>query len=261
MQSGSIDPSLPVPLYHQITLLLKHRIKAGDYSYAEILPPEHLLAEEFGVSRITIARALQGLVSDGLVRRRRGAGTEVTFKHANEGSASNLAHLMQNLEELGSRTSATVLEFDYVAPSRLVAEELGLEEGQQVQRAVRVRRFESVPFSYLVSYVPDDIGKTFKRADLETMPLHRILEMRGHKLASAIQHFSAVISDAKLSTPLDVAIGSALLKMERTVRNQHGRGIEFLEAWYVSERYRHTTRLSSISADSPVESAQLGTES
>lgn len=260
MQSGSIDHKLPVPLYHQIALLLKHRIKAGDYESGVCLPPEHVLAEEFGVSRITVARALKGLVSDGLVRRRRGAGTEVTYKPAGEGSSSNLAHLMQTVEELGSRTQATVLKFEYILPSKVVAEELGLAEGQQVQRAVRVRRFDTVPFSYLISYVPEEIGRTFNRSDLECTALHRLFELRGHRFTSTVQHVSAVLSDAHLSTALDVSIGSPLLKIERTVRDQHGQGIQFLEAWYVSERYRHTIRLSNVQADAPGASPQEQTE-
>ena len=72
------------PLYHQIDLLIRHRITSGHYADAEILPSEHALAEEFGVSRITIARALNNLAQGGLVKRRRGSGTAVTLPAAAE---------------------------------------------------------------------------------------------------------------------------------------------------------------------------------
>ncbi len=63
------------PLYHQITLVLRERIEAGYYGPEGRIPSELDLSKEFDVSRITVSRAINDLAQEGLVERRRGAGS------------------------------------------------------------------------------------------------------------------------------------------------------------------------------------------
>lgn len=238
-----IQADLPVPLYHQVNLVLKERIKSGAYAFEETIPSEAELAQEFGVSRITVGRALQELVNEGLVKRRRGAGTTVTFRHS-EQTAANIAHFRNTLAEIASTTTVRVLEFGYVAADEQVATALTVPVGTTVQRAVRVRSYRDTPFSHLVTYLPESIGLTFTEAELAASSLHALLKRAGHEPAEATQHFTAIKADVQRASVLDILVGEPLLKVERIVRNARKETIEYLHASYVGERYSHTMRIS-----------------
>jgi GntR family transcriptional regulator len=128
---------------HRIYLLLQEEIARGTPPAGQALPGEHRLAEDFGVSRVTIRRALEALESEGLVERRAGSGTVVRDRpDSRVGMTANLTNLMPQLVEMGQRTTARLLEFSYGPPGAAVARALGLAEGAAVQRAVRVRLVE-----------------------------------------------------------------------------------------------------------------------
>src|SRR5260221_13750492 len=73
-----LDSSLPTPLYHQIYMILRSRIRAGSFTPNALLPGEQEMALLFKVSRITVKRALNELAADGLISRHRGRGSIVT---------------------------------------------------------------------------------------------------------------------------------------------------------------------------------------
>jgi GntR family transcriptional regulator len=68
----------PVPLYHQLEQDLRARIKGQEFKIGEALPTEERICAEYGVSRITVRRALETLIAEGLINKRRGVGTFVT---------------------------------------------------------------------------------------------------------------------------------------------------------------------------------------
>src|SRR4051812_46886122 len=67
----------PVPLYHQLEQDLVDRISGGEFAPGDLLPSEEGICEQYGVSRITVRRALESLIHQGLIVRRRGVGSFV----------------------------------------------------------------------------------------------------------------------------------------------------------------------------------------
>ncbi|MFU2024528.1 GntR family transcriptional regulator, partial [Bordetella avium] len=78
--------SLPLPKYHQIYLVLREQVQEGRFDQDGV-PGEHALADQFEVARITIRKAMEMLVADGLVSRRPGLGTWPLRAAANPASA------------------------------------------------------------------------------------------------------------------------------------------------------------------------------
>lgn len=224
---------------HRIFLLLQDDIAHGRPAAGQALPGENRLAQDYGVSRVTIRRALDALERAGLVERRAGSGTVVRRSPADGVSLSaDMASLMPQLVEMGQTTTARLLDFAYTDPAPAVAEALGLVPGQRVQRATRVRLIEGKPFSHLTTDVPEDIAQRYSEADLATTPLLRLMEQGGVRLDRAHQTVSATLAAPQVADALEVAVGAPLLSLVRVVRDADGRGVEHLSALYRPDRFR-----------------------
>jgi GntR family transcriptional regulator len=233
-----LDSGARVPLYHQIFLILRNRIYGGEVRPGELVPGEQDLAAEFRVSRITAKRALNELADAGLVVRERGRGTRVIHRPPAPAVTASIEGWLENISLMGIATEARVLEFGYVAASEDIAQALDIEAGTDVQHAERVRSLDGVPMSYLVTYVPADIGRQFDREDLDTKPLLLLLELAGVNVASARQTISATIADAEVAGALSIHAGAPLIEVRRVVRDSSGRPVEYIRVLYRPDVYR-----------------------
>ena len=241
-----VDERLPTPLYHQIYLVLRNKILDGEYSLGALLPSEQQTGRQFGVSRITAKRALNELAADGLVVRERGRGTKVTYQAASPPVRASVEGMLENLLAMGLKTKVSVREFGYVAANEEVARALKCAQGDRVQRAVRVRRLEGEPFSYLTTFVPEEIGRNYSRDDLVRKPLLALLEREGIVVSGAEQTITATLADADSAAALGVELGSPLLRIRRIVHDQSERPVEYITALYRPDRYQYRMRLSRV---------------
>ncbi len=241
-----VSDSLRMPLYHQIYLVLRQQILSGAYDYDDLVPSELELVEEYDVSRVTARRALDELAEEGLVKRERGKGTRVQFRRPSMPLESSVEGLLENLLAMGLETGVRLIDFEYVSANDEVANALDCPLGTIVQRAVRVRSFDSGPFSYLVTYVPQDIGRNYDANDLASQPLLQLLERSGVVVEGAQQRISATLADADVAEFLETEVGAALLEIRRIVSDEDGRPIEFIRALYRPDRYQYQMVLSRV---------------
>ena len=226
-----------VPKTRRIYLALREMIASGSFGADAALPGEQALAAEHKVSRVTVRRALAGLEREGLIDRRRGAGTFVIGGAAAKPMVADLADVLSNLIEMGRSTDVRLLSFGYQEPSFAVADALRLAKGERVQRSVRVRIIDGEPFSYLTTHVPERIGMTYSEPELASKPLLALLERSGVSVDRAAQEVSAVLAAPEVAAALNVGIGSALIALTRVVFDAEGRGVEHLHALYRPDRY------------------------
>jgi GntR family transcriptional regulator len=235
-----------MPLYHQIYLILRQKILGGDFSYDDRIPSELGLVEEYEVSRITARRALDELAKEGLVKRERGKGTRVQFRRPTLPLESSVEGLLENLLAMGLETDVKLIDFEYVSANDEVAKALDCDQGTIVQRAVRVRSFDTGPFSYLVTYVPQDIGSNYDSNDLATQPLLQLLERSGVVVEGAQQRITATLADADVADLLETEVGIALLEIRRIVTDSDGRPVEYIRGLYRPDRYQYNMVLSRV---------------
>lgn len=221
----------------QVYLVLRDRILSGAYGYGAKLPPEVELAGYHDVSRVTVRRALGELERERLIERRRSAGTRVIYRPAPAPMVADISGVLANLAEMGRRSAVKLLEFGYVPAEGPVAQALGIKPDQTLQRAVRVRSVDGVPFSYLTTHVPEGVAVTFTERELGTRPLLELLERAGVKVERARQRIGAGLATPAVAKVLDVRPGSPLIELVRVVRDQSGRGVEHLHALYRPDRY------------------------
>ncbi|ETF04109.1 GntR family transcriptional regulator [Advenella kashmirensis W13003] len=235
----------PTPRYYKIYRLLKQAIENGQYDHQEAMPGENVLAETYQVSRLTIRRSLDLLQSEGLVERRQGAGTYPLPRNAATlPLTADINKLVAHLNKMGTGTQVRVLDVQYEMANRIVAHQLALPAKSKVQKAIRVRYHDGKPFSYLVTYVPEDIGRRYTKEDMTRQSLQAILKGLGLRLGSAEQTFTATAADAHHAEALGVTISSPLLCIKRLTRDKQGRPIEYLVAVYNPERFEYHMALS-----------------
>lgn len=246
---GSVDPTSRVPLYHQIYVVMRNLIYSGQLGPGETVPGEQDLAENFGVSRITAKRALNEMAAAGLVVRERGRGTRVVLRPPAPSVTTSLEGWLENISLMGIATEARVLEFDYLPANEDVANALRLEPGEPVQRSVRVRSLDGESMSYLVTWLPEDIGRGFERDDLSQYALLTLLERAGVKVASARQSVSATLADPAVSAALNIDPGAPLLEVRRLVFDASDRPVEYIRVLYRPDRYRFEMNLKRVHRD------------
>ncbi len=235
----------------RVYLHLHDQITEGQLSAGETLPGEQRLAEKFGVSRVTVRRALDTLSRNGLIERQAGSGTRVSGQTTlGAPAAMDFNTLMPQLVEMGQSTTARLLSFSYGKAPEVVASAMGLASDQQVQVATRVRLTHDVPFSHLTTYVPASIAENYSESDLATTPLFKLLERSGVQIEEAHQTVSATLAGPDVAEALGVAVGSALLSLKRIVRDVEGNGVEYLSGLYRSDMFRLEMPLTRVGTGS-----------
>ena len=230
-------------------MALRDEIANERFAAGTRLPSEHRLADRFGVSRITVRRALDGLAAAGLIEKRNGAGSIVLGQTSAEPHiAANFATLMPQLVEFDRRTTAKLLSFVYTKPPKPVAKALGLQDKERVQSAVRIRYCDGKPFSHLTTHVPEAIAQSYDETDLTQYPLFRLLERSGVRVESAHQSVTAALAAPDVADALQVEVGSPLLSLTRVVKAADGRGVEHLSALYQPDLFRLEMTLTRVGA-------------
>ena len=221
----------------RVYLLLRDEMAAGLHRPAGSLPSEQRLAQQFGVSRVTIRRALDALAADGWSNAAPGRAPSCATAAPPVACRWISPPCCRNWSTWAERTTARLLSFSYGAAPQRVVEAMSLPAGARVQTAVRVRLIDETPFSHLTTYVPEEIAAGYTEADLATTPLFRLLERSGVQVRDARQSVSAALASPDVAEALGVSVGSALLSLRRVVRDAEGRGVEYLSALYRSDLF------------------------
>ncbi len=241
--------ALPLPKYHQVYLVLREQLTEG--RFVRGVPGEMHLMKEFGVARVTVRKALERLVADGLIERSPGRGTVAVTPVRERGAerpghGARLTGLLENIVDMGLRTSVKVVRCEVLPATELVARQLDIAIDVPVQKAVRVRSTRLGPLSYITTHVPQSIAKAFGRRELARKPILMLIESSGVVIGRARQSISARLADAEVARLLQVDVGSALLAVQRLVLDVDDRPVQWLQGLYRPDRYQYQMQLSRV---------------
>ncbi len=232
--SISVDRRSPVPLYFQVSAQLEQAIESGTLGPGYKLDNEVALADSLGLSRPTMRRAIQELVSKGLLVRKRGVGTQVV--HGRVRREVELTSLYDDLAASGQRPATKVL-LNMIAPAPPeIAQEIGVSAGDPVLHLQRLRLADGVPLAILRNWLPENLLKPADE-DLEENGLYRLIRAGGTHLRIARQRIGARGANAEEAKLLDEPKGAPLLTMQRTAYDDQGRVVEYGDHVYRAETY------------------------
>ena len=207
----TLEPSSPLPLYHQLERVLAERITEG--RYRDGFPGDHELAAEFSVSRGTVRQALDRLARSGLIVRQQGRGSFVAAPLEYPlGRFYRFAHEMQ---VRGIPESSRVLARGTVRAPAAVAGALGLARGDRLLRIVRLRLAGDRPLLLETSHFPDDVGAPLRFADLSAGSMYDLLEQSGVRLSRVTEEVHPVSLRAEEADPFGLPAGAPAFAVER----------------------------------------------
>ncbi len=212
---------------------LRRAIIEGEFPPGSRLPNEEALCTRFGVSRITLREAVRGLIEDGYVVRRQGAGTFVTSGPVLRNSLDTNFSYTEYLESTGIKVTKKVIEANTIPADEEVQLDLALEPQANVVEIRRVRIAGKKPAIYSVDYLPADIVDP--RRDMKSFgqSLYRLLSSRGHDVDHARTVLTPVIATKPLADILEVAIGTPLQHLKQIDFDTGGRPVMRSLEWHV----------------------------
>ena len=240
----SIDFPDHLPLYAQVEQALIARITDGSLGPGTRLPSEDCLVQEYAVSRTTIRAAIQSLIQRGLVEIQRGKGTFVALPKITQ-ELTELTGFVEDMQTLGRKAAAKVLDQQIVAASEVVARQLALPQGSPVVRIQRVRLADGKPLSFDETYLPKELGRKITTHNLETNPIFSLLEEKYNTpLVEAEYRLEASCADSAVATALNIDVGSAIFLIERTSYSIGHRPVDYEKLHYRGDQIRFVTRLA-----------------
>lgn len=232
--SITVDRRSPVPLYFQVSAQIEQAIESGHLAPGHKLENEVALADQLGLSRPTMRRAIQELVSKGLLVRKRGVGTQVV--HGQVRRQVELTSLYDDLASSGQRPATVVLVNEVEPAPAGVAAELGVAAGTPVLRLERQRLAAGEPLALLRNWLPEGIVSP-SDADLEESGLYQLIRATGTHMRIARQRIGARGATTAEGRLLGERKGAPLLSMQRTAYDDQGRVVEYGDHVYRAETY------------------------
>ncbi len=230
------------PLFASVGAALKREIAAGRFAQADVLPGERELCEMLDVSRTTLRRAIAGLVDEGVLVHRHGAGTFVRRNSPHvEQPLSRLTSFTEDMRLRGLTASSRVIERGTFLPTPEESMMLDISLSETVFRLARLRLADGVPMAIERAAVP---VRFLGGAEPVGDSLYAALEASGFRPVRALQRLRAVVIGAAEASLLGIAEGAPALDIHRIAYVADGRRVEFTRSFYRSDTYDFVAELT-----------------
>jgi GntR family transcriptional regulator len=236
---GSLDESSSLPLYQQLQRALREAIDKHLLAPDDALPAERDLAIEFDVSRITVRKAIDGLVGEGLLVRRQGSGTFVRARV--EKNFSKLTSFSEDMRARGRNPRSVWLKraAGTVTPEEALT--LRSSPGTPVYRFHRIRFADDAPMCLEYATL---LASCLPAINTVESSLYEALEKAGNRPVRALQRLRAVLFTQEQADLLAAQEKDAGLLVERLSFHKDGRAIEFTQSYYRGDTYDFVAELN-----------------
>ncbi len=223
------------PAYKRIQHAILKRIDAAELKPGDAVASERELARTHKVSLMTARHALAGLESEGVVERRRGAGT---FVAAPKIHFNKLMSYTEHMSSRGLAPRSRVLAAKIIEDEQEVSARLNLPATSRLVKIARLRLTGEEPFALETCYLPASEFSELVDAPLGRSSLFAALEHNyGVELAYADEEIDATAADAHLAEMLALPKGSALLRIRQVIYSTKGKATIYVVGYYRSERH------------------------
>ncbi len=249
MQKGEVRLNInsPIPLYEQIQDYILGHIATGKWEYNTRIPSERNLAEQFEVSRATVAKAIKELVRAGHLNVQIGKGTYVSETSMKQ-QIETLTSFTEEMELRGQKTVSQVLSATVKIAPPDILEVLDIPVGTSIVELQRVRHVSNSPMAIeCASVVANLCPNILENHDFRRESLYAVLrEKYGINLVSAEQTFEARSASADEAKLLGIAEGMPVLAIHRVTYDSQNRACEEVKSVYRGDRYKFRAKLSRI---------------
>jgi GntR family transcriptional regulator len=234
-----LDPEDSQPLYQQLQRAIRDAIERKVLAPDDALPPEREMAADLSVSRITVRKAIDGLVEEGLLVRRQGSGNFVASR-----IEKNFAKLTSFSEDMRSRGRTPKSVWIKRSEGHVTPEEaltLRLGPGTPVYRFHRLRYADETPMCLEYATI---VGTALPSLNAVKNSLYEALESAGNRPVRALQRLRALLLNAEQAKLLHAREGDAGLLVERIGFLRDGRAVEFCQTYFRGDTYDFIAELT-----------------
>ncbi|HEX6569162.1 MAG TPA: GntR family transcriptional regulator [Acidimicrobiales bacterium] len=201
--------------YRAIADELRRRVEGRELAAGALLPSESELSAAYGVSRVTVRKALELLRDEGLIDARQGFGWFVATDPVRQ-TLGRLGTIEAQLGALGVGSERRVVGFRFVTAPPRVRQVLGVDTVLEVRR---VNHADGQPFARVTVWCREDVGARLSRADVESSPFYELVDV---PIGGATQTIGAAAAGPDDAALLAVPVGSPVLRCERVTRGVDG---------------------------------------
>jgi GntR family transcriptional regulator len=239
-KNGSTKNSNGLPAYQRIQKVIRERIAAGELTTGDVVQSERELARIHGVSLMTARHALSSLEQEGIVERRRGAGT---FIAAPKIHFNKLTSYTEQMASRGLATSAKVLVSKVIDSDQEICARLGLPPMSRLVKVQRLRLAAGEPFAHETCYLSAEEFQDLASAPLGRDSLFSILQREYNvELAHADEEVDATAADPATADLLGIPRKSPLLRIRQIIYSSKGKATIYALCLYRSDRHNLTIR-------------------
>ncbi len=233
-----LDQDSPIPLHAQIEEYLRELITRKEYRNGDkFLPKEVAMSMKLGVSRNTIRQAINKLVHEGLIERKKGVGTKVATQRIST-RLDNWISFTKEMRNQGIEVVNYLVNAVLVIPDSEVQKALSIDKSKKVWKLEKIRGSKDAKYLYSVSYFHPRIG--IKSDDNFRRPLYELLEQEHNVIVTTSKEkLRAIKADNKMAAMLDLDTGMAILRRERLVLDVGERPVEYNIVFYHTDHFTY----------------------
>ncbi|MFC3395310.1 GntR family transcriptional regulator [Brenneria rubrifaciens] len=213
-------------IYKLIADQIRSRINSAEFRVGEALPSEKNLALELSVSRMTIRKAIQQLVAEGLLERRHGSGTYILQKDVQLKSHA-LNSFAEHMRLIGRATTNEVVDFRIIPAPPSIARQLRLRSDEKIYFARRLRYVDGKSCMLEDSYLPVAPFPELSVKHLQGSKFAYIEDEKHIEIAGCYEIFSPILAEGAVARLLNVNEGMPLLQMTSLSQSVDGAYIDF----------------------------------
>lgn len=229
-------------LHLQAEKYLRELITKEEYQNGKMLPNEVAMSAQLKISRNTLRQAINKLVFEGLLVRKKGVGTRVARKAIN-GGVKNWHSFSQEMKMLGIEVKNFELHLSKKKASAEIANFFGVEEGTRCVVMERLRGNTSYPFVYFISYFNPKLPVTGE--ENYNQPLYEMLENEyGIVVKVSKEEISARLAGDTLAEKLEISPNDPVLIRKRFVYDDDGVPVEYNIGYYRSDSFTYSIEAS-----------------
>ncbi|WP_408006939.1 GntR family transcriptional regulator [Pseudalkalibacillus sp. A8] len=237
-----MDKNSPLPLYHQLEEHIKSLIEKGELKPEDSLPSEREYAEKYDISRMTVRQAINNLVKEGYLYRRKGKGSFVSEQKI-EQKLIGLTSFTEDMRARGMEPSSRLLHFEIIPANIQVAKQLGIKEYAPVYEIRRIRLADNVPMALETNYISANLIKGLTEEIVSQSLYQYIEEKQQLTIDYSTQIIESSIAGQKESDALAIEKGAPILFIRRNTYLKNGVPFEMVKSAYRADRYKFTINI------------------
>jgi GntR family transcriptional regulator len=237
----TLDPKDNLPLYQQLQRGIREAIEKRILGPDDALPSERQLAEDLGISRITVRKAIDGLAAEGLLVSRQGSGNFVCTRI--DKNFAKLTSFSEDMRARGRHPRSVWLKRSEGTVTPEESLKLALSPGTLVYRFHRLRFADDEPMAIEFATIDATCLPSLEAVDAS---LYDALEQAGNRPVRALQRLHALLLNAEQAKLLKAKPADAGLLVERLGYLRDGRAAEFSQSIYRGDTYDFVAELSAF---------------